>query len=189
MKNTRVALLDSIYQVLDQHEHERTDIWLNGLASVGKTSIAFTVAEKMKAAKRLAATFFFSHKQRRGAAAVIPTIAYQLALTFPCIRDDIVRAIKTEKMLLPPTKSRRDQMRELVIDPLGTLRFCQETPYAIVVDALDECFEAVSLITLLTDALSGPDLSIIHLIFTSRPGTQICAAMPESAKEISLHWR
>ncbi|OAX40313.1 hypothetical protein K503DRAFT_628866 [Rhizopogon vinicolor AM-OR11-026] len=184
MENTRVALLDSIYQDLDQHE--RTDIWLNGLAGVGKTSIAFTVAEKMKAAKRLAATFFFSHKHPQGAAAVIPTIAYQLALVFPRIRDDIERAIETDRMLLSPTKSRRDQMRELIINPLGMLRFSQETPYAIIIDALDECFEAASLITLLIDALSGPDLPIIHLIFTSRPETQICAAMPKSAKEISL---
>jgi hypothetical protein len=59
----------------------------------------------MKAAKRLAATFFFSHKHHRGAAAVIPTIAYQLALAFPRIRHDILEDIETKKMLISSTKS------------------------------------------------------------------------------------
>ncbi|KAJ8587677.1 hypothetical protein M405DRAFT_741507, partial [Rhizopogon salebrosus TDB-379] len=81
---------------------------LNGLAGVGKMSIAFTITKKMEAARMLATTFFFSHKGHRGVvAAVIPTIAYQLALAFPRIRGDIVRAIKTDKILLSPAKSRR----------------------------------------------------------------------------------
>jgi hypothetical protein len=44
--------------------------------------IAFTIIEKMEAAKRLATTFFFSHKDHQGVAALIPTIAYQLAWPF-----------------------------------------------------------------------------------------------------------
>ncbi|KAG0701630.1 hypothetical protein DFH29DRAFT_1000038 [Suillus ampliporus] len=51
-----------------------------------ETSIAFTVAEEMKAAKRPAATFF-SHKHAPSAAVIIPTIAYQLASAFPRIWD------------------------------------------------------------------------------------------------------
>ncbi|KAG0706173.1 hypothetical protein DFH29DRAFT_996079 [Suillus ampliporus] len=60
MENTRVALKENLRQVLDKRD--RTNIWLNGLAGFGKTSIAFSVAEEMKAVSRLAATFFFSHK-------------------------------------------------------------------------------------------------------------------------------
>lgn len=70
----------------------------------------------------LATTFFFSHKDHQGVAVVIPTIAYQLALAFPHIRGDIVRAIKTDKMLLSPAKSCRVQVGELVINLLGTLK-------------------------------------------------------------------
>ncbi|KAG2340883.1 hypothetical protein BDR05DRAFT_991350 [Suillus weaverae] len=139
MENTRVALRKSITQVLDQRD--RTNIWLNGLAGVGKTSIAFTIAEEMKAAKRLAATFFFSHKHAQKAAVIIPTIAYQLALAFPRIREDIVKVIENDDSLLSPGKSHADQMRELVIKPLEILRF-REEPYAIIIDALDECFSS-----------------------------------------------
>lgn len=189
MQNTRVALLESLRQILDRND--RTNIWINGLASVGKTSIAFSVAEELKAAGRLVATFFFSDKHAQSASKIIPTIAYQLALAFPRTRDDIVKAIEKDQILLLPDKSRRDQMRELVINPLRTLKFRQE-PYAIAIDALDECCsadEAARLATLLIDTLSVPDLPFIHLIFTSRPGTHLRAAMQTRVHEISLTTR
>ncbi|KAG1740647.1 hypothetical protein EDB19DRAFT_2039067 [Suillus lakei] len=189
MNNTRVTLRKNLRQILDKRD--RTNIWLDGLAGVGKSSIAFSVAEEMKAAKRLVATFFFSHKHAQKAAAIIPTIAYQLALAFPRLRDDIVKAIERDKMLLSSEKCRRDQMQELVVKPLQMLRF-RETPYTIVIDALDESFSAVEaarLVTLLTDALAGPDLPDIHLIFTSRPEAHIRAAMHSDVCEILLTTR
>ncbi|KAG1750389.1 uncharacterized protein EDB91DRAFT_1243968 [Suillus paluster] len=185
MENTRVALRESLKQILDKRDH--TNVYLNGLAGVGKTSIAFSIAEEMKATSRLAATFFFSHKHAQQAGAIIPTIAYQLALAFPRIRGDIVKAIEKDKMLLSSVKSRSDQMRELVIKPLQTLKFRQETPYTIIIDALDESFaaeEAARLVSLLTETLAGPDLPIIHLIFTSRPEPHIRAVMQGCVHEI-----
>ncbi|KAG2129264.1 hypothetical protein BD769DRAFT_1667219 [Suillus cothurnatus] len=189
MENTRVALQKKIIQVLDQCD--RTNVWLNGLAGVGKTSIAFSIAEKMKAAQRLAGTFFFSHKHVQKAAAIIPTIAYQLALAFPRVREDIVKAIERDDLLLSPGKSHADQLRELVIKPLQILRFRQE-PYVIIIDALDECLsseEAARLVTLLTEALAGPTLPFIHVIFTSRPEAHILAARPSGVHEIILTTR
>ncbi|KAG2033969.1 hypothetical protein BDR03DRAFT_645542 [Suillus americanus] len=191
MENTRVALRKRIIKVLDQRD--RTNIWLNGLAGVGKTSIAFTIAEEMKAAKRLAATFFFSHKHahKDKVAAIIPTIAYQLALAFPRIREDIVKAIENDDNLLSPGKSHADQIRELVIKPLQTLKFRQEL-YVIIIDALDEYSsseEAARLVTLLTDAFAGPDLPFIHIIFTSRTEAHIRADMPSGVHEIFLTTR
>lgn len=187
MENTRVALRESLKEVLDRRE--QTNVWLSGLAGVGKTSIAFTLAEELKKASRLAATFFFSHKHAQVPGRIIPTIAYQLALTFPRIRGDIAQAIEKDEILLSPEKSRVDQMRELVINPLRVLRFRQEMPYAIIIDALDECFsseEAARLAMLFTETLAGPDLPIIHLVFTSRPDGHIRAAMPPDVRQISL---
>jgi hypothetical protein len=65
-------------------------------------------------------------------------------------------------------------------------------PYAIIIDALDECFsaeEAARLVALLTEMLSGPELPIIHLIFTSRPEVHIRSAMQAGIHEISLTTR
>ncbi|KAG1718809.1 hypothetical protein EDB19DRAFT_809800 [Suillus lakei] len=198
MPNTRVALRKRITRVLDQRD--RTNVWLNGLAGVGKTSIAFTIAKEMIAAKRLVCTFFFSHKHSSKVDAIIPTIAYQLALAFPHIQDTIVLAIKNDKMLLSAGKSRVDQIRELVIKPLQTLKDLNNPhpsefhgePYAIIIDALDECLsseEAARLVMLLTDALACLDLPFIHLIFTSRPEAHIRTAMSSSVYEILLTTR
>ncbi|KAG1885428.1 hypothetical protein F4604DRAFT_101440 [Suillus subluteus] len=189
IENTRVVLQNRITRVLDQRD--RTNIWLNGLAGVGKTSIAFTIAEKMKAAERLAGTFFFSPKHAQKTAAIIPTIAYQLVLAFPRVREDIVKAIKRDDMLLSPGKSHADQLWELVIKPLQILRF-REHPYTIIIDALDECLsseEAARLVTLLTEALAGSALPFIHIIFTSRPEAHILAARPSGVHEIILTTR
>lgn len=187
MENTRVALRETLRQVLDRHD--RTNIWLNGLAGVGKTSIAFTVAEEMKIAKRLAASFFFSRQHAQHATMFIPTIAYQLALAFPRIKDDIVKAILEDEMLLSSDKSRRDQMQELIIKPLRPLQFRKETSYVIVIDALDECSsteEVTRLVKLLTAAFLSLDLPHIHLLFTSRPRTHIRAALQADVHEIPL---
>jgi hypothetical protein len=190
MVDTRVALRGTLRELLDRPD--RTNVWLNGLAGVGKTSIAFTVAEEMKKAKRLAATFFFSHKHAQSGAKIIPTIAYQLALTFPRIRDDIMRAVEGDRMLLSSDKSRSDQIQELIVNPLHLLKFRQDVPYAIIVDALDECCsaeEAARLVALLTEMLSGPELPIIHIIFTSRPEVYIHTTMQTGIHEISLTTR
>jgi hypothetical protein len=99
-----------------------------------------------------------------------------------------VAAIENDDSLLLPGKSHTDQMQELVIKPLQTLRFCEE-PYVIIIDALDKCFsseEVARLVTLLTDTLVGPILPFIHVIFTSRPEAHVCAAMPSGVHEILL---
>jgi hypothetical protein len=99
-----------------------------------------------------------------------------------------VKAIENDDNLLSPGKSHADQIRELVVKPLQMLRFRQEL-YVIIIDALDECFsseEAARLVMLLTDALVGPDLPFIHIIFTSRPEAHIRTAMPSSVYEIFL---
>ncbi|KAG1750331.1 uncharacterized protein EDB91DRAFT_1243916 [Suillus paluster] len=166
MENTCVALRESLRQVLDERDHK--NVCLSGLATlagVGKTSNAFSIAEEMKATSRLAATFFFSHKHAQQAAAIIPAIAYQLALTFPRIRGNIVKAIEKDKMSF------------------------YQTPYAIIIDALDESFsaeEAARLVLMLTETLAGPDLPIIYLIFTSRPEPHIRAVMRDCVHEILL---
>jgi len=73
LEGTRVDLLDHIHGLLDNGEKSRI-IWLHGTAGVGKSAVAFTVAERMKALKvsekttterRLAGSFFFSRKHTK----------------------------------------------------------------------------------------------------------------------------
>ncbi|KAG2348515.1 hypothetical protein BDR05DRAFT_524410 [Suillus weaverae] len=151
LEGTRVVLLNHIYVYLSNKEKSRL-IWLHGTAGVGKSAVAFTVAEKMRGLKmteetkietRLGGTFFFSrkHTKRRTTGYFFVTLAYQLAINFPSVRTDVNRAILNNPALLDPDKSLRDQMEALFLQPLRKLqlRLRECPPLTFVIDALDEC--------------------------------------------------
>ncbi|KAG2141181.1 uncharacterized protein EDB93DRAFT_641721 [Suillus bovinus] len=183
LEGTRMGLLDCIYRLLDDRKKSRL-IWLHGTAGVGKSAVAFTVAENMRSLKiieqmdiekRLAGTFFFSrkHTERCTTAYFFVTLAYQLACNFPSIQEDLNRAICQNPALLHPNKSLRDQMEGLFLKPLRKLQFRLRgcPPLVFVVDALDECMsetEAADLISLLSEALRQPGLPVVHVLLTSR---------------------
>jgi hypothetical protein len=190
-----VALLNHIYGLLDNGEKSRL-IWLHGTAGVGKSAVAFTVAERMRGLKvverttvekRLAATFFFSrkHTQRCTTGYFFATLAYQLACNFPSIREDVNTAIRENPGLLHHDKSPHAQMEALFLRPLRELRFRLRgcPPLVFVIDALDECTsetEIADLIALLGHALhqlDQPDLPVIHILLTSRSEARIREAM------------
>jgi hypothetical protein len=189
LEGTRVDLLSYIQGLLDNSEQSRL-IWLHGMAGVGKSAVAFTVAERLKVThptvmeKRIAGTFFFSRKytKRSTAGYFFATLAYQLATNFPSVRDDVNRAIRENPSLLDPGGSLRDQMEALFLRPLRALqlrlRGC--LPLVFVIDALDECpseSETTELISLLAQALREPDLPAIHILLTSRAEARIRKAI------------
>ncbi|KIK45389.1 hypothetical protein CY34DRAFT_543387 [Suillus luteus UH-Slu-Lm8-n1] len=194
LDGTRVDLLSFIYKLLDERKKSRL-IWLHGTAGVGKSAVAFTVAERMrslkmtdhtKIEKRLAGTFFFSRKytERCTAGYFFATLAYQLGCNFPSVREDLNRAIRENPALLDPNKSLRDQMEGLFLKPLRNLqiRLRECPPSTFVVDALDECVsktEVADLISLLGEALREPDLPVVHILLTSRSEEHIREAIQE----------
>ncbi|OAX36402.1 hypothetical protein K503DRAFT_721455, partial [Rhizopogon vinicolor AM-OR11-026] len=150
LEGTRVDLLNYIYTILDNPEKNQL-IWLHGTAGVGKSAVAFTVAERMKGLKVkeqtskerwLAGTFFFSrkHANRCTTGNLFATLVYQLANNFPSIKDDVTRAIRENPAILDVDMSLEDQMEALFLQPLRglqlRLRGCP--PLVFVVDALDE---------------------------------------------------
>ncbi|KAG2086327.1 uncharacterized protein F5147DRAFT_602186, partial [Suillus discolor] len=150
LKGTRVDLLTFICGLLDKREKSQI-IWLHGTAGVGKSAVAFTVAERMKGLKvieetnietRLAGTFFFSrkHTKRSTTGHFFATLAYQLASNFPSVEKDVNEAIRKTPAVLDSSESLRDQMMALFRRPLWHLQFrLRECPPPVfVVDALDE---------------------------------------------------
>ncbi|KAG2338691.1 hypothetical protein BDR05DRAFT_951752 [Suillus weaverae] len=192
LEGTRVDLLNYIHRLLDNREQNRL-IWLHGTAGVGKSAVAFTVAERMRSLKvteetnvekRLAGTFFFSrkHTERCTTGYFFATLVYQLASNFPSIRADVSKSIRDDPALLDPSKSLRVQVETLFLKPLRRLhlrlRGCQ--PLTFVVDALDECtseFELADLILSLARVLREPDLPMTHILLTSRSESHICRSM------------
>ncbi|KAG1717483.1 uncharacterized protein EDB91DRAFT_1352983 [Suillus paluster] len=188
LEGTRVDLLNCIRTLLDKREKSQL-IWLHGTAGVGKSAVAFTVAEKMRSLKvteettvekRLAGTFFFSrkHTKRCTTGYFFATLVYQLASKFPSIRSDVNNAIRENPALLDPNNSLCDQMEAFFLKPLRKLksRLSECPPLTFVVDALDECTsepELTDLILSLARALREPDLPVTHVLLTSRSESHI----------------
>jgi len=132
LPGTRLKLLDHSYGFLDDTEKSQI-VWVHGTAGVGKSALAFTVAERMRNLKtdeekdnekRLAGTFFFSrgNANRSTTKYFFATLAYQLATNFPSIKDKLMEVIGKNPALLHPQKSPREQMEALFLLPLRRLQ-------------------------------------------------------------------
>jgi len=201
MKEIRVNLLELIYGLLDKREMSQI-IWLHGTAGVGKSAVAFTVAEKMKGLMmtettkietRLAGTFFFArkHTKRSTTGHFFATLAYQLASNFPSVKNDVNKAIRENPAVLDSSKSLRDQMIALFRRPLWHLQFrLRECPPPVfVVDALDECQPetVANLISLLGEALRDSELPVFHILLTSRFEENIRKAIQKEEIRTLVH--
>jgi hypothetical protein len=138
MEGTRQELLAQLTAWFNDTDPSSTRIfWLSGLAGTGKTTVARTMADWAQTHGRLAATFFFSRNTEatRIPAAILPTLAYQLAQYQLPFRSLICEAVASD-----------EDVRDRSIDVqkanlLGDLSQARTTvaPLLIVLDALDEC--------------------------------------------------
>ncbi len=157
--------------------------WVNGLAGIGKSTIARTVAEDNH--NLLGASFFFSRQEKglSNADLFIPTIAYQLARSYREARSVIIKVFRHE-----PDIGKRPfamQVKELIIEPLSKIT---SKPVIIVVDALDECDNSKGAANELLRAVvehctKSPSL---RLLITSRPELYIKRVLTNTAR-IVLH--
>lgn len=175
MPNTRVGLLDEIYNWADRRG-ERCIFWLSGLAGTGKSTIARTVARKYSEQRCLGASFFFS----RGGGDVghagkfVTSIAFQLASSIPSLDEHISSALTEHRDIV--SQSLRDQWQQLVLRPLSKLgKDCSQPSYVLVVDALDECDNDNNIGTIIHLLAEARSLKTVRLRFflTSRPEVPI----------------
>ncbi len=159
--------------------------WVNGIAGIGKSTIARTVAEDAKNRNLLGASFFFSRQEKElsNADLFISTIAYQLVRSYPEARSVIIKVFEHEPDIVK--KSFATQFKELIIEPLHKIT---SKPVLIVVDALDECDNAGRAADELLQAVvehctKSPSL---RLLITSRPELYIKRVLTNTAG-IVLH--
>ncbi|EIW78315.1 hypothetical protein CONPUDRAFT_28344, partial [Coniophora puteana RWD-64-598 SS2] len=93
--------------------------WLFGGSGSGKSSVAYTTAERLRSRDQLAATFFFSRKDtyRSGTDRVFFTLAYQIGLLHHIAKAAIIKAIRHDPDLLSPHKYHLDQFNKLLVEP------------------------------------------------------------------------
>ncbi|KDR74797.1 hypothetical protein GALMADRAFT_26562, partial [Galerina marginata CBS 339.88] len=184
--NTRVAVLNKIMDWIhgtDPETRNELIMWLYGPAGSGKSAIARSIAELCEVEGILAATYFFSRFDltRNHGRSLIATIAYQVSLCFPDIRDRIAGAINHDPFIF--SRSLKSQIYSLITEPLqGRIEAgyfnIPNAPRIIVIDGLDECEDMDSQIKIL-DAISQAcrqhQLPFIFLV-ASRPEPDIRTA-------------
>ncbi|KAG8857829.1 hypothetical protein FRB96_005548 [Tulasnella sp. 330] len=174
-EGTRLNILEDIYKWIENTDPLHPSIyWLCGLAGIGKSTVAQTVAEHEERLHRLGASFFFSRDEadRRGPLLVFPTVAYQLAQLNSSFRKNIVESIKENPDAAHAVV--RTQIKKLIVEPLMATPSDGVT-IVIVIDALDECSpeSGAEEILLLWAAEIRKLPHRIRLLITSRPELHI----------------
>ncbi|KAG8792084.1 hypothetical protein FRC12_007274 [Ceratobasidium sp. 428] len=167
--NTRLAVLDGLQKWASDPNGAKI-YWMNGMAGTGKTTIAYSFCDRLKASHQLVASFFCSRSlpDCRDEARILPTIAYQLARTVRPFQDALCRILGED----PDAGARNatTQFEQLLRDPL--LQSKDEIPVGllvIVIDALDECSSPAATLSILNVLLRCANDLPVKFFVTCRP--------------------
>jgi hypothetical protein len=150
---------------------------LTSVAGAGKSAIAHTIAKRCREEGLLGSSFFFDHsiEGRNTPNKLFSTIACDLAHLNADIRRQVVSAIKLDRSIATAPISR--QFDEL----LCGIKYSGVNPVAIVIDGLDEAYDAdLQLLAIFRDKV--PRLSSKFRIFmTSRPVDEIVSFLSQAS--------
>jgi hypothetical protein len=142
---------------------------LDGIAGIGKSTIAQTIAEWAAEARLLGASFFFTRneEQRSTAKHFFPTIAFHLARYNPPFSLRLAKVLEQDPDAAQQTINH--QLALLILQPLRDLPLESGPPLLVVIDALDECKEkeARTLLSLLAQNIH--DMPQLRYFITARP--------------------
>lgn len=168
---------------------QRSPIYvLHGIAGIGKSTVAQTIAQRAAELGYLGASFFFSRNEeyRRNGKLFFSAIALQLSQYDPAFANKIGAAL--ERMPDAATRRIPDQLKELIVNPLRDLCHSSSRSVLIVIDALDECDvqDAREILSLL--AWEVPRLVSFKVFITTRPEQHIRHILDNQSHErFSLH--
>ncbi|CUA73613.1 Notchless protein homolog 1 [Xenopus laevis] [Rhizoctonia solani] len=165
--------------------------WMNGMAGTGKTTIAYSLCERLviESKHELGASFFCSRSlpECRDVGRIIPSIAYQLAQRFPRFRNALCEKIQSSPDALDGGPS--SQFESLIVNALEDPKVRAELPPStvIVIDALDECDDATTTRQILDALLAKSEGLPIKFVVSSRPEAAIRDRMEKSDQRLVLH--
>ncbi|KIL55054.1 hypothetical protein M378DRAFT_658439 [Amanita muscaria Koide BX008] len=169
-EGTRVALLREMAEWVTGLDESRMYV-LSGLAGIGKSTVAYTIASRAANLNLLGASFFFSRDEsdRKNAKKFFTTIAYRLCLYNKTFAEAIGSVLQTDDGSAAITQSPQEQLQALIVNPLQSIVQSLARPILLVVDALDECDEedALSVLTGLKQLVRA--LPSFKIILTTRP--------------------
>ncbi|KAF5327868.1 hypothetical protein D9619_004592 [Psilocybe cf. subviscida] len=150
--------------------------WLNGLAGIGKTTIARTIASRLDAKHRLGGTFVFlrADDQRKDGNLLFPTLALQLSSMYPAYKTRLAEEVDSNPSCV--THSPTVQFESLIRRPLSAVAISE--PLILILDALDECQSnnlAEELLSVLMSEVKS--IPFLRVFITSRPEGHIREAL------------
>jgi hypothetical protein len=189
LEGTREQLIADIFAWFDNLDSSCGHVfWLNGLAGTGKSAVARTIADRAQHQGRLAATFFFSRNSAntREPSAIIPTIAYQTALSLPSIRRVICAALDFD----PRVRDRSAVVQARILLDNISRAAVSGGPFLVVLDALDECHmengcPGGDAVPQLLEKLGS--LGHIKFLITSRVEAPIQRMLTNVSSRVALH--
>ncbi|XP_006461546.1 hypothetical protein AGABI2DRAFT_178657 [Agaricus bisporus var. bisporus H97] len=169
---TRLNIKTKLANWLYDEKHEWKVFYICGFAGTGKSAIAQSFADSCDEWKKLGGAYFFSRMAGSDKLeTVVPTLAYQLAISVPEYKSILTAELANDPLLLrssPPV-----QFKRLIVQPFSTLqRQRHRDTLVIILDGLDEC-EGRRAQLMILEMISGslhttPGLPLRWLIF-SRP--------------------
>ena len=167
--------------------------WLYGPAGAGKTAILQAIAELLchpsESSQNFGGSFFFSRGKtgRDQGHFLFSTIAYQLAIKVPELRQHVNRIMESDPSL--HTKSMDVQLRNLIVDAFQNLSPLPQSPYLVIIDGLDECHDKAaqqSILRLLCESVTVHKLPLRFLI-GSRPESHIRSSFDQESLYTITH--
>ena len=177
--NTRMAVRQIILDWICSECSASSFFWLYGPAGAGKTAVLQAIAEFLcspsGSGQNFGGSFFFSRgKQGRDQGHFLfSTIAYQLTLRVPGLREHVNRIMQSNPTL--HTKSMDVQLQTLIVDAFQDLSPRPQRSYHVIIDGLDECHDQATqqlILRLLCETITVHKLPLRFLI-GSRPESQI----------------
>lgn len=175
---TRTVVLDEILSwARDRSEKTPPVFWISGLAGQGKTTIAYTVCERLshEATAVPSVVSFFCSRQldSHQAKLLVSTIAFELAESFVSYASPLAAVLQSEHAL--KDKRLGEQMSKLLVTPWAGSADLRKglPPVVVIVDSLDENEAGTEFLKLILAALCGGNLPGFRFLFTSRPAPEI----------------
>jgi hypothetical protein len=134
---------------MDKSGRKKGIMWVHAPAGFGKTAVAGTVTEKLKAMAielgfdPIGATFFFwrTSPERSSPASFIITLAYQLAQSIPDLGPRVEAVVKSKPDIVK--MGLELQVVKLIVEPFKSLPNLDSMPKRlVVVDGIDECINS-----------------------------------------------
>ncbi|KAF8995595.1 WD40 repeat-like protein [Hymenopellis radicata] len=172
---TRVEILDKIMAWARADDADSPPVfWLTGLAGTGKTTIAYTICERMWTENKLLVSFFCSRQlDSKDSRLIVPTICRNLAELFRSYATKLVPVLKGDSVL---GEARiHEQIDKLLAGPWSASRPGRDgLPVPVVViDALDESDDGVEFLKSLLRVVGDKSLRGIKFLVTSRAQPEI----------------